>query len=242
MDVPALVGRIEAELAGLAVPGRAEHERRYLKSGLTHLGVPVPAIRRVARRAVSGPIERPALLELAGALWRRPVHELRMVAIELLAGHAALLQPADMALTEQMIREGRGWVYVDPLAQRVAGALVSRHPEQARTLDRWADDEDFWVRRSALLALLPGVRAGTPDLARLSRYGDAVLPEREFFLRKALGWVLRELSTRDPEWVRGWVAARTDRISGVTFREAVRHLGEPDREALTAAFRARPRR
>ena len=94
------------------------------------------------------------------------------------------------------------------------------------------------TRRTALLALIPGIRRGESDLTRLAEYGDALIDEREFFIRKSLGWVLRELSKRDPAWVTAWVGDRASRISGVTFREAVRHLPAPDRDALQAAYRS----
>ena len=103
-------------------------------------------------------------------------------------------------------------------------------------IDTWATDEDFWVRRSALLALLPGIRAGQPDLERFERYAAPMLAEKEFFIRKATGWVLREISKRDPRWVADWTARHATVISGVTFREAVRRL-PPDEGARLRALR-----
>jgi 3-methyladenine DNA glycosylase AlkD len=137
-----------------------------------------------------------------------------------------------------MIRESHTWAYVDALAIKVIGDLVVRHPPLATTLDTWSADANFWIRRTALLALIPGIRAGTGDLTRLAKYGDALIEEKEFFIRKALGWVLRELAKKDPAWVTAWVRDRTDRISGVTIREAVRHLPEQDRALLLTAYRS----
>jgi 3-methyladenine DNA glycosylase AlkD len=74
---------------------------------------------------------------------------------------------------------------------------------------------------------------------RFLRYADAMLDEREFFIRKAIGWVLRELARGRPELVVDWLTPRIARVSGVTLREAVRHLPAPDRDALVAAYRAR---
>lgn len=79
---------------------------------------------------------------------------------------------------------------------------------------RRAGDEDFWIRRSAILALLPGVRAGRPDLARFTRYAEPMLTETEFFIRKAIGWVLREISRRDPVWVAFWTEQHLSGMSG----------------------------
>lgn len=228
---------IIAELRTLADPARAEHEKRYLKSDLQHLGVPVPAIRKIAVRAASG-LTREQTFALADELWRPSVHECRMAAIEVLIRNAPLLEAGDLPVAERMIRDSHTWAYVDALAIKVVGALVVRHPPLATTLDLWSGDENFWIRRTALLALIPGIRAGDGDLSRLSKYGDALIEETEFFIRKALGWVLRELSKRDPDWVIAWVHDRTDQISGVTIREAVRHLPTGDRDTILTAYRS----
>ncbi|MFV2175314.1 DNA alkylation repair protein [Actinomadura sp. LOL_016] len=246
MDVEEEAARVLAELRDLADPARAAYERRYLKSAFAHIGVPVPALRRVAVSAVREPPARGELLALADALWTvedagRPVHEARMAAVEVLVERVGLLEPGDIAVAERMILDSASWVYVDNLAERVAGALVLREPGLGGVLDDWASDPDMWIRRSALLALLPGIRTGAPDLARIARFGDAMVGETEFFVRKALGWVLREQSKKDPAWVARWVEARIADVSGVTLREAVRHLPDGDAARLTAAYKAQRR-
>ncbi|MGI5233248.1 DNA alkylation repair protein [Actinoallomurus sp. CA-142502] len=227
---------IEAQLGELADPARAVQEKRYLKSDLRHLGVRVPALRRLAIAAATD-LTREEILTLAEELWSAPVHERRMVAIEVLRRGVPLLIADDLSFAERLIRDSLSWAYVDTLAEKIAGGLVTRHPQLAGTLDRWVGDDDFWIRRSALLALLPGIRSGSADLERLARYGDALVAEREFFIRKALGWVLRELAKSDPAWVRAWVRDHVTVVSGVTIREAVRHIPDSDREALLAAYR-----
>ncbi|MEV4006981.1 DNA alkylation repair protein [Actinomadura sp. NPDC049753] len=229
MDVEGEAARILAELRAQADPVRAEGEKRYLKSDLAHIGVTVPALRKVALSAVKSMPTREELVALAVTLWDvadegRPVHEARMAAIEVLMKRAALLEPRDVGLAERLVRDSASWVYVDQLAEKVVGALVVRNPDLGTVLDVWVTDPYMWVRRTAMLALLGGVRAGDPDLDRIGRYGDALIGEREFFIRKALGWVLRELSKKDPEWVAAWVEPRVGAMSGVTLREAVRRL------------------
>lgn len=237
-DPMTAVGDIEARLGELADPVRAEQEKRYLKSDLRHLGVGLPALRGVAVAAAKG-LDRERTLTLVEELWHEPVHERRMAAIEVLVRNTPLLIAADLSVAERLIRASCTWAYVDTLATKVVGGLVTRYPPLATTLDAWAGDENFWIRRTSLLALLPGIRSGAPDLDRLSRYGDALIEEREFFIRKALGWVLRELAKSDPAWVTAWVRDRVAVVSGVTIREAVRHLPESDRDDLLATYRAR---
>jgi 3-methyladenine DNA glycosylase AlkD len=95
------------------------------------------------------------------------------------------------------------------------------------------------VRRSALLTLLAGIRAGQPDLERFERYATPMLTEKEFFIRKAIGWVLRETSKREPAYVAAWTGRQLDRMSGVTFREAVRRLPGAQAAPLLDAYRRR---
>lgn len=231
---------IEGELRAAGTPERAANEKRYLKSDLEFFGATVPATRKVVVAAIraNGGLERDELLELVDALWSHPVHECRMAAVEALDLAGGLLVPEDMALIERLIRESHTWALVDGLAASVAGSLVAHHPALNTTLDRWAVDRDFWVRRSALLTLLGPIRQGGGDFQRFGRYADAMLEEREFFIRKAIGWVLREASKKRPQLVYEWVEPRTGRISGVTLREAIRYLPEAQRDELLGAYRA----
>lgn len=234
-DVEALVEGIRAAIAASATPERAAQEKRYLKSELEHLGATVPTIVRAVRDAsrAAGPLKRAELLAAVDRLWQEPVHEHRFAATELLERHATLLEPADLPLLERLLRESRTWALVDPLAVQVVGDLLEREPATVGpTLDRWVGDGDMWLRRSALLACLAGLRAGGGDWPRFAGYADALLDEREFFVRKAIGWVLRETGKRRPELVADWLRPRARRASGVTFREAVKHLPAPVRAEL----------
>jgi len=132
-------------------------------------------------------------------------------------------------------RESRTWALVDGLAASVVGPLSERCPELWRTLDRWASDDDFWVRRATLLAHLLALRRGEGDFERFGRYADAMLEEDEFFIRKAIGWVLRDTARKRPALVYAWLEPRARRASGVTIREAVKYLSDRQRQALEAA-------
>lgn len=130
-----------------------------------------------ALAAAKGASTREQLLALAKALWEEPVHERRLCAAFLLEARSDLLEPADLALVERFVRESKTWALVDPLAGKVLGAILVRHPAAAPQLDRWATDEDFWVRRAALLAQMWPLRQGA-DFERFGRYADTMLDER----------------------------------------------------------------
>ena len=233
----------EPEAAALAVAEalravgtaeRAVQEKRYLKSELEFFGVTVPEMRRVVTGAVRGypGLDGAGMVAWAVALWGEPVHDRRMAAVEILTLAAPRLGAGELAVVERLVRESGTWALVDGLAGNVAGEIALRDPRSWPVIDGWAVDADFWVRRSALLALLRGIRRRQPDLARFTRYAEPMLTEREFFIRKAIGWVLREISKHDPAWVMSWTELHLAEMSGVTFREAVRRLPAGEAERL----------
>jgi 3-methyladenine DNA glycosylase AlkD len=118
------------------------------------------------------------------------------------------------------------------IAIHLVGPLVAADRKLNTRLDRWVHDRDFWIRRSALLALLLPLRRGKGDWRRFVRYADLLLDETEFFIRKAIGWVLREVSAQHPERVSAFLDERRGRVSGVTLREAVKYLPARDRERI----------
>jgi 3-methyladenine DNA glycosylase AlkD len=235
-----LADELERALRAEAKPERAEKEKAYLKSGLEHLGASVPVTRRVTRAALarSPDLSREQLLDLVAALWSKPIHERRAAAVEVLEARLDRLEPADLGLIEHLIRESKTWALVDNLAASVAGPLVERHPELAERLDRWARDPDFWIRRSALLARLVALRQGRGDFAAFARHAEAMLEEKEFFIRKAIGWVLRDTARKRPELVADWLEPRAARASGLTVREAIRHLSAARQQRILAAHAA----
>ena len=227
VDVRKAAEDIVAELRPLGSAERAAQEKRYLKSELDFLGVTLPDIRRVVTAAAR---QHPDVDPRAWALqlWEGSVWERRAAAVELLKARVKELGTEDLAMIEALIRQAAGWALVDTLAAHVAGYIAVNHDGAWRTIDRWARDEDFWVRRAALLSLLQGIGHNQPDTARLDAYAIPMLREKEFFIRKAIGWVLRELSKKQPAYVTEWTAQHAHEMSGVTFREAVRHLSAED--------------
>jgi 3-methyladenine DNA glycosylase AlkD len=169
-------------------------------------------------RAADWGLDHDGLVELVETLWRRGIHELRMAAVELL---------------EPLIRESRTWALVDGLAATVTGGLRERFPDEVNpVLARWAVGDHFWLRRASLLAYLPGLRRGEGDFDRFVALADPMLEDREFFIRKAIGWVLRETAKKRPALVVDWLEPRLDRASGLTVREAIKHVPETERRRL----------
>ena len=179
----------------------------------------------------------------------RPIHERRTAATMVLIQSKDHLGAGDADFFEALLRQSRTWALVDPLAGDLVGPLTEREEPTADSnqasdstvsgfdpvLERWAADQDFWIRRSALLAHLVPLRNGGGDFNRFARFADSMLEEKEFFIRKAIGWVLRDTAKKRPSLVVDWLLPRTHRASGVTMREAVKHLASEQRDALLPA-------
>jgi 3-methyladenine DNA glycosylase AlkD len=245
MTISRLLKGFDRTLDGLGTAARATYDQQYHKSEFAHMGVPVPDLRKVTKalyKEIGGRKAAHAdVMALTAELWDSDVYERRLGAVQILELGVGLLGAPDLAEVTLMLKDAPMWSLVDPLSADVAGRVVLRDREgTSRFLDLWADDGDFWLRRASLLALLPGVKTGNPDLVRFTRYADPMLEEKEFFVRKAVGWVLREIARMDPTWVTAWVEQRVHRMSGVTFREAVRKLPEEVAGRLTAEYKAGP--
>ena len=239
MNVDDLIARLEARLRAAASPERAAGEKAYLKSELEFFGVSLGHLRAAVKEVVAEheDIEHGDLIQLVEALWSEPVFERRMASVIVLDRFADRLAVADLPLIERLVRDSLTWALVDGLAGDVLGSLVSADPDGVTpVLDRWATDDDFWIRRASLLAELRPIRRGA-TLERFLRRADSMLDEREFFVRKAIGWVLREASKKRPEEVAAWIAPRTHRASGVTMREAVKYLPAASAARLMTAYR-----
>lgn len=241
-DQTTVVAQLAESLAGDATAERAEKEKQYLKSDLRFIGASVPAVRRVARTFVA---DHPALTAedlkgLVGALWNTHTHELRSVGIAVLELRSDLLRKSDVGWLKGLIDRSTTWAHVDWLAIKVVGALATRIPAVETDLDEWSAHTNFWVRRSALLASHDRLAAGQGDFERFERRAAPMLQEREFFIRKAIGWVLRSTCKKTPLRTIGFVERHAAEMSTLTFREATRAL-EPSQQQRLQRLRAKNR-
>ena len=220
-----LVERVRAGLRAAADPERAPQMQAYMKSAMPYLGVPVPAVRALVRAEAKArpPASTDDLAATAGALWREAGHrEERYAATALTAVPAArrLQTTALLPFYREMITTGAWWDHVDEVSHRVGGLLVAFPADLAPTIRAWARDPDRWLRRSAVICQL-GLKDAT-DPALLADVVRANLTDRDFFLRKGIGWALRDYARTDPDWVRAFVDAHE--LSPLSRREALKHL------------------
>ena len=234
IDVSREVRAARAELSAAGTAKRAAGQKAYLKSDLLFLGADTPTLRRVgialARRVQADGDE--ALRPLVDALWATGVHELRAVALVLLERRVDVLGARDVPRIERLLRESRSWAYVDWISTRVLAPMLLRVNAVRRVLPRWARDDDFWLRRTALLTLMPPVVRGQVPVSAFEVLAIPMLGEREFFIRKAIGWVLRAVSKTQPAAVARFLRTHRADVSGLTMREGAKYLPARDRKVL----------
>ncbi|HEU5266629.1 MAG TPA: DNA alkylation repair protein [Jatrophihabitans sp.] len=220
-----LVEAIRADLRAAADPGRAPQMQAYMKSAMPCLGVRVPDVRTLVRAAARQrpPASAAALRDTVRALWfAARYREERYAATALLDVPAArrLRVSRFIGLYAELIVSGAWWDHVDEIAHR-AGELLLAFPADVRPAVRsWQRDPDLWLRRASIICQL-GAR-GRTDVELLTESIAANRTDRDFFIRKAIGWALRDYARTDPDWVRGFVATRD--LSPMSRREALKHL------------------
>jgi len=224
----ALLDAVRRGLADCADPTKAPAMQAYMKSAMPYRGVPSPVQKALAREVFPAhPLpDFETWRQTALALWRDATYrEERYLAIALtgLRAYAAQQTPASLPLYEELIVTGAWWDYVDEVAIRRIGPILRSHPDVVRPLMlAWRTDGDLWRRRSAIICQV-GRKDGM-DLDLLTACLEPNLADREFFIRKAIGWALRDYAWRDPEWVRAWVAAHDGQLSGLSRREALKNI------------------
>ena len=225
-----LAETLRARLTAIAEPAQAPGMQAYMKSAMPYLGVSAVPLRRVCK-ALFADLNWPDSAAWRAdvlAIWRGAAHrEERYAAVELSGVRAArAFQHMDaLGMYEEMIVTGAWWDYVDALAgQRLWAMLENDRDAMRRTMLAWSRDRDMWKRRSSILCQLRAKQK--TDLDLLYACIEPSLDSNEFFLRKAIGWALREYAWTDPEEVRRYVAANEQRLSGLSKREALKNIGK----------------
>jgi 3-methyladenine DNA glycosylase AlkD len=220
-----VVARTRAALEPARDPERAAPMAAYMRGRFPFLGIPTTPRRQLQRAAwkpLPAPTFRADVLTIADRFWELPEREYQYAGLEYMVAHAALLDGSSLRRIERLIATKPWWDTVDVLCRHGAGALVRSDPELRPVMDRWLASDDIWLARSAILHQErwgPGIDVDWVFAACLQRGGD-----REFFVRKAIGWALRQYARNDPDWVRAFVEAHADLLSGLSRREAMKHL------------------
>ncbi len=214
--------------AGDAV--RADGQQRYMKSAMPYWGLTSPVLRATVRPILDEPAYRiETRQEWEGtirALWDEATHREEWYAALAVARHRHYRRWRDsdtMPLYRHLIETGAWWDVVDDIATHLVREVVLGNPEvEGLRMREWADDEHLWIRRSAVICQVGAKERTDPVL--LADVIEPNLSDRDFFVRKAIGWALRDYARTRPEWVKTFVSSH-ESLSGLSRREALKHLG-----------------
>ena len=220
-----LLERLTATYAAAADPQRAVSMRAYMKDIAPFLGLTTPERRALSRTVVDG-TPRPDEADctaLAVRCWQLPEREYQYFAVDYLRRHVKRLTSGFLPVARHLVATVSWWDTVDLLASHVVGGLVAADPALKADMDAWIEDDDLWVARTALLHQLR-YREAT-DTERLFAYCLRQSGHPDFFIRKAIGWCLREYAKTDPAAVRAFVARERERLAPLSVREALKNIG-----------------
>lgn len=221
------VAAARAGLKELANPVKAPDMQAYMKSEMPYRGVAKPERSVLAKRLLAQyPMaDVDMLVATALELWRgADYREERYLAIDLTGAraYAAWQDSSLLPMYEEMIVTGAWWDYVDEVAIRRVGPLLrSERTKLTKVMVAWSVDEDLWRRRTSIICQV-GAKLDT-DTDLLTETIEANVDERDFFLRKGIGWALRDYSKVEPGWVRAFVEAHPD-LSPLSRKEATKYV------------------
>jgi 3-methyladenine DNA glycosylase AlkD len=216
------VDEVMRVLEALEDPSRAIAMRAYMKDHFSFLGIASP-LRRKAVKTVSKP-DPLDVMGTAELLWDCDEREYQYVAVDLLSANVRKLQPKPaLKLVEKLAVSKSWWDSVDGLAS-VASDLFALHPSELATIERWSGHKDMWINRLAILH--QNGRGNATDAHRLFRICGAHAANPEFFIRKAIGWALRDYAWVNPTAVQQFVATHRENLSTLSIREALKNCGE----------------
>ena len=226
------VGAIRTALAAVGDADRAARQQAYMKSALPYRGLSAPELARLLRpiRLEHRLAARTAWEAAARELWDGATYREEWYAAIALLRHRhyrAWVDPDLLSLLRHLVETGAWWDVVDEVAAHLVGGVLAAYRADVTPVVRaWGSDDHLWVRRTALLSQLTHRQDTDTDLLDhvLAANLEGSPHGSEFFVRKAVGWALRAYGATDPAWVRDWVARHEDRLSGLSRREALKHL------------------
>ncbi|WP_055697596.1 DNA alkylation repair protein [Streptomyces silaceus] len=219
-----LVERLVAAYPAAADPERAAQMRAYMKDVAPFLGLTSPVRREVSRTVLAGTArpDEDDCAAVALACWELPEREYAYFAVDYLRRHVKRCSSGFLPVARHLVTTHPWWDTVDALAAHVVGGLVAADPALRTVMDEWIEDENLWVARTALLHQLRHKDATDTD--RLFTYCARQAGHPDFFIRKAIGWCLREYAKTDPEAVRAFVTRERSRLAPLSVREALKNL------------------
>ncbi|MFA6981703.1 MAG: DNA alkylation repair protein [Patescibacteria group bacterium] len=248
--MPSFISEFKDFLLTSENPKNAEAQKRYLYSNLKHYGLTTKQnfdfIKKYNLEFQA--LSKQHALGMAQKLWDKRSYEERGAGLYIVSVHSDTLDIKDMPWIERWMRECGGWALLDGFIIPFMPKILTKDKSVYSYLKKWIKDDDYWVRRSALLAQLLLFRDNQGGDKRLffdmakSQFDESWIDKvyitsedkkrARFFIRKAIGWTLREMGRKDPEGAFTFLKENKDKMSGLSFRDGSRRLPKSYKDRL----------
>lgn len=219
-----LINELERAFLRNADEEKAKKKSAYMRYLFPFFGLSTPLRRDLQKPFYKRyPLQNECeLKQTLNNLWGKEQREFQYAALDLATRFHKLASSRILELYEVMIRTKSWWDTVDDIAANLVGPLVSDHPELIKVMDRWIQDENLWIRRTALIFQLKWKEE--TDTERLFNYCSQLMHERDFFIRKAIGWALRQYSKTDPHAVKQFIQSNHLKLSPLSIKEGSKYV------------------
>ena len=199
--------------------------KQYMKDQYAYFGIPSPLRREILRDFLktNGLPKENDLEEITKDCWNQPEREYQYFIMEVLGKMAKKADPSSIELYEYISVHKSWWDTIDYIASNLVGVHFQKYPDQINPrTEIWMISGNMWLQRVSLLFQLKYKSKTDVDL--MTRYIERLFGSKEFFINKAIGWILREYSKTNPEWVVNYVHENKSRLAGLSYREALKWL------------------
>jgi 3-methyladenine DNA glycosylase AlkD len=215
---------IKQRLLALDNKENAQAMAAYMKTSMPFYGVKAPDRRPLAKEAIKAyPIQNQnEFLQVVEELWNQSHREEKYIAIDIARSHPQYVNPAAFSLFEKMIRDGAWWDFVDDIAIHLIGTILMKYPSAIwPILEKWSNDSNLWIRRTVIICQNKFKKK--TDQKRLLFFCLQRSHEKEFFIKKAIGWALREYARTEPQMIYEFIEKNKEHLSRLSYKEAVKN-------------------
>ncbi|WP_375562695.1 DNA alkylation repair protein [Bernardetia sp. OM2101] len=216
---------LQSEFESQANPKIAAQQKAYMRNQFEYVGIKTPQRRELQKPFLSKEFlpKKSELHQIVKILWQKPQRDYQLFAQELAFKYKKELEKEDIALFEFMILNKSWWDTIDFIAPKLVNQYFKSFPkERDFYIEKWLESKNIWLQRSAILFQLKDKE--NIDTHLLTSITISLIPSKEFFINKAIGWILREYSRTNPNWVIDFVEKNESELSNLSKREALRLL------------------
>lgn len=217
--INSIIKQIETNLFNIANSEYAKKANDYLLNQFKLIGIYTPKRKEIVKPFLKAEINKSELIHMVNYFWNHNYRDFKYIAVSFLKKHHHLLSLDELPWLQSLALYEPWWDSIDSLAP-IIGKLVKNLPKNP--MDTWVENESFWIKRIAIIHQL-GFKKDT-DIERLTQYTLKQSDNKEFFIRKAIGWAFRDYARHNPTFVKEFMEKHKDKFSSLSYREATKYI------------------